>query len=162
MAVLRSVLRSIKTVAYFAWYGLDLAIRNPKTRPDRAAWLSKFCNAMLRAFDVKFSVEGEFPKSGVLISNHTGYLDILAYAAIKPAVYCAKAEMESWPVLGWMATMSGTVFVDRGAGGSAERARSGMQAAENEGVPVMFFPEGTTSNGKQVMPFRTGAACGVA
>jgi 1-acyl-sn-glycerol-3-phosphate acyltransferase len=156
VAVLRSVVRSIKAAAFFAWYGLDLAIRSPKTRRDRAAWLSKFCAAMLGAFGVRFTVEGDFPKSGVLISNHTGYLDILVYAGLSPVVYCAKAEMERWPLLGWMATMAGTVFVDRGAGGSAERAKSGMQAAESEGVPVTFFPEGTTSNGEQVLPFRTG------
>ena len=156
MSVLRSVVRSIKAVAYFAWYGLDLAIRNPKTRRDRGAWLSKFCKAMLVAFDVKLTVEGEFPKSGVLISNHTGYLDIVAYAALSPAVYCAKAEMENWFFLGWMTKMTGTVFIDRGAGGSAERAKAGMRAAEDEGVPVIFFPEGTTSSGEQVLPFRSG------
>ena len=156
MAVLRSVVRSIKAAAYFAWYGLDLAIRNPKTRRDRAAWLSKFCKAMLGAFDVKLTVEGEFPKSGVLISNHTGYLDIVVYAAQSAAVYCAKAEMEKWFFLGWMTKMTGTVFIDRGSGGSAERAKAGMRAAEEEGVPVIFFPEGTTSSGEQVLPFRSG------
>jgi lyso-ornithine lipid O-acyltransferase len=156
VAVLRSVVRSIKAVAYFGWYGLDLAIRNPKTRRDRGAWLSKFCKAMMVAFDVKLTVEGEFPKSGVLISNHTGYLDIVVYAALSPAVYCAKAEMEKWFFLGWMTKMTGTVFIDRGAGGSAERAKAGMRAAEEEGVPVIFFPEGTTSSGEQVLPFRSG------
>jgi 1-acyl-sn-glycerol-3-phosphate acyltransferase len=85
-----------------------------------------------------------------------GYIDIVVYSALCPVVYCAKAEMEGWPLLGWMATMAGTVFVDRGAGGSAERAVVGMQAAANEGVPVMFFPEGTTSNGEQILPFRSG------
>jgi 1-acyl-sn-glycerol-3-phosphate acyltransferase len=64
--------------------------------------------------------------------------------------------MESWPFLGWMTTMAGTVYVDRGAGGSADKATAGMQAAAAEGVPVVFFPEGTTSNGQQVLEFRTG------
>jgi 1-acyl-sn-glycerol-3-phosphate acyltransferase len=153
---LRSVVGSIKAMAYFGYYAMDLVARRPKTRRERAEWLHHFCAAMMRAFQVELSVEGEFPRSGVLISNHTGYLDILAYAAMSPVVYCAKGEMEGWPLLGWMATMSGTVFVDRGAGGSAERAKAGMKAAEDEGVPVVFFPEGTTSNGQQVLPFRSG------
>jgi 1-acyl-sn-glycerol-3-phosphate acyltransferase len=141
---------------YFAWFGLELVVRRPKTRRGRARWLHRLCAAMMRGFDVKLTVEGSFPKQGVLISNHTGYLDILAYAAMSPVVYCAKGEMESWPVLGWMATMAGTVFVDRGAGGSAERAKSGMRAAEEDRIPVVFFPEGTTSNGQQILPFRSG------
>jgi len=156
VAVLRSVVRSIKAVVYFLWYGLLLVLRRPQTRRDRSGWLSDFCAAMMRAFNIKLSVEGSFPASGVLISNHTGYLDILAYAALKPVVFCAKAEMEKWPLLGWMAMMAGSVFVDRGAGGSAERAKAGMRAAEDEGVPVMFFPEGTTSNGLEILPFHSG------
>jgi 1-acyl-sn-glycerol-3-phosphate acyltransferase len=156
VAVLRSIVRSIKAVLYFAWFGLELIVRRPKSRRGRARWLHRLCAALLRGFDVKLTIEGEFPKQGVLISNHTGYLDIAVYAAMSMAVYCAKAEMESWPVLGWMATMAGTVFIDRGAGGSAERAKAGMRAAEEDRIPVIFFPEGTTSNGEQVLPFRSG------
>ncbi len=118
--------------------------------------LSAFCRALQRTFKIEFTVEGHFPKRGVLISNHTGYLDILAYAAMNPVVYCAKGEMENWPLIGWITTMVGTVFVDRGAGGSAERAVKGMHAAAKAGIPVVFFPEGTTSNGQQVLEFKTG------
>jgi len=150
------VVRSIKAVTFFGWYGLELAVSRPQTRRQRSAWLHRFCGALQRNFDVRLTVEGTFPERGVLISNHTGYCDILAYAAMSPMVYCAKAEMEKWPFLGWMTTMAGTVFVDRGAGGSAERAKAGMKAAEDEGVPVTFFPEGTTSNGEQILPFKSG------
>lgn len=52
--------------------------------------------------------------------------------------------------------MSGTVYVDRGRGGSAAKAKSGMQAAADVGLPVVFFPEGTTSNGDGVLPFHSG------
>ncbi len=156
MAVWRSVIRSIKAVAYFGGYGLQLWIKNPKSRQDRAAWINSFLSSLMKAFDVKFTVEGQFPRGGVLISNHTGYLDIVSYAALSPVVYCAKAEMEHWFFLGWMTRMVGTVFVDRGRGGSAEKAKAGMQAAEQEGVPVVFFPEGTTSDGSVVLPLRTG------
>jgi 1-acyl-sn-glycerol-3-phosphate acyltransferase len=156
VTVLRSVVRSVKAVLYFAYFGLELAILRPQTPCDRARWLSRFCAAMLRGFGIAFTVEGSFPPRGVLISNHTGYLDILAYSALSPVVFCSKAEIEKWPLLGWMAMMSGTVFVDRGAGGSAERAKAGMKAAEDHDVPVVFFPEGTTSNGEQILPFRSG------
>lgn len=156
ISVVRSVVRSVKAVAFFGWFGLELVIKRPPTRCGRAEWLHRFCAAMLPAFGLKFTVEGKFPARGALISNHTGYLDILGFAALHPVVYCAKGEMESWPVLGWMATMAGTVFVDRGAGGSAERAKAGMRAAEEAGIPVVFFPEGTTTDGREVLPFKSG------
>ncbi len=58
--------------------------------------------------------------------------------------------------MGWMTTMSGAVYVARGHGGSAMRARKGMQAALDAGLPVVFFPEGTTSNGSQLLKFHSG------
>ena len=60
------------------------------------------------------------------------------------------------PVLGWMTTMAGTVYVARGHGGSAAKARSGMQAAADAGLPVVFFPEGTTTNGSELLKFHSG------
>jgi hypothetical protein len=55
-----------------------------------------------------------------------------------------------------MTTMSGTVYVERGRGGSAIRARTGLQSAAESNLPVVFFPEGTTSNGASVMRFHSG------
>ncbi len=111
---------------------------------------------ILRGFGVILTVEGSFPPHGALISNHLSYLDIVVYAALSPVVYCAKAEMEHWPIIGWMTMMAGTVFVERGAGGSAQRAQTGMRLAARAGIPVTFFPEGTTTDGTHLLPFRSG------
>jgi 1-acyl-sn-glycerol-3-phosphate acyltransferase len=105
---------------------------------------------------IALHVEGKFPERGAVISNHTGYLDIVAIAALHPCVFVSKAELEEVPVLGWMTTMAGTVYVERGRGGSAKRATGAINAAAHAGVPLVFFPEGTTSNGTGVLPFRTG------
>ena len=101
-------------------------------------------------------MEGVFPGRGAVISNHLSYLDIVVFAALHPCVFVSKAEIRRWPVVGWMTTMSGTVYVERGHGGSAMRARKGMQAALDAGLPVVFFPEGTTSNGSQLLKFHSG------
>ena len=105
---------------------------------------------------IEISAEGTFPESGAIIANHLGYMDIVAFAALCPCVFVAKAEMEDWPVLGWMTTMAGTVYVARGHGGSAARARGEMQSAMIAGLPVVFFPEGTTSDGSSLLKFHTG------
>lgn len=153
---LRSVVNSAKAAAYFGWYGLELLVKRPRNVRDGAEWLHRFAQSILRGFGVQVTLEGEFPERGVVISDHLTYLDIIVYAALHPVVYCSKAEVEKMPVLGFMACSAGTVMVERGAGGAAERARSGMQAAAAEGVPVVFFPEGTTTTGYSILPFRSG------
>jgi lyso-ornithine lipid O-acyltransferase len=110
----------------------------------------------MKAFGIEIEVIGDYPENGAVISNHTGYLDIVTFAALHHCVFVSKAEIAKWPVLGWMTTMSGTVYVDRGRGGSALKASTGMQAAADAGIPVVFFPEGTTTNGESMLPFRSG------
>lgn len=154
--MLHAVFGSIKLLGYFLRFGLELLIRQPSTRQDRAAWLHRFCSTALKGMGVSLTVEGAFPARGALISNHLSYVDIVVYAALQPCVFCSKAEIREWPVIGWMTTMSGTVYVERGRGGSALRARSGMQAAAEAGLPVVFFPEGTTTNGDGLLPFHSG------
>jgi lyso-ornithine lipid O-acyltransferase len=83
-------------------------------------------------------------------------VDIVVFAALHPCVFVSKAEIAAWPVVGWMTTMSGTVYVARGHGGSAMKARRGMQDTMDAGLPVVFFPEGTTTNGSQLLKFHSG------
>jgi 1-acyl-sn-glycerol-3-phosphate acyltransferase len=105
---------------------------------------------------IEITVEGVFPGRGAVIANHLSYLDIVVFASLHPCVFVSKEEVRRWPVVGWMTTMSGTVYVARGHGGSAMRARKGMQAALDAGLPVVFFPEWTTSNGSQLLKFHSG------
>src|SRR5277367_777389 len=140
----------------FVVAGTELAVKRPSTREERADWLHRFCASSLRGMGIEISVVGSFPERGAVISNHLSYLDIIVFAALHPCVFVSKAEIRSWPVVGWMTTMSGTVYVERGHGGSAMRARKGMQAAVDAGLPVVFFPEGTTSNGSGLLKFHSG------
>ena len=128
----------------------------PQTRQARAAWLHRFCATALHGLDLELTVEGQFPERGALISNHLSYLDIIVFAALSPCVFCSKAEIEHWPVIGWMTEMAGTVFIERGRGGSALKAKSGLKAAADAGLPTVFFPEGTTTNGEEMLPFHSG------
>jgi 1-acyl-sn-glycerol-3-phosphate acyltransferase len=83
-------------------------------------------------------------------------MDIVVLASLHPCVFVSKAEIAAIPVLGWMTTNSGTVYVERGHGGSAMRASSAMKQAMNAGLPVVFFPEGTTTNGAALLKFHSG------
>jgi 1-acyl-sn-glycerol-3-phosphate acyltransferase len=149
-------MRSIKLTGYFVRFGTELLVTQPKTRQARAEWLHRFCATALRGLDLQLTVEGEFPARGALISNHLSYIDIIVYAALSPCVFCSKAELQQVPIVGWMTTMAGTVYVERGRGGSAAKAGDGMKAAAEAGLPVVFFPEGTTTDGREMLPFHSG------
>lgn len=165
MNFLRSLWRSVQLVGLFTVACTELILRRPKTREARADWLHRFAARTVRRLRIEISAVGEFPEHGAIIANHLGYMDIVAFAALHPCVFVAKAEMESWPALGWMTTMAGTVYVARGHGGSAAKARYGMQSAMANDLPVVFFPEGTTTDGSTLLKFHTGLlaqamACG--
>src|SRR5262249_46649365 len=131
--------------------------KRPHTRAERAAWLCTMARRILHAMHIQVHVQGQPPASGAIISNHLSYLDILVHASVQPCVFVSKAEVRSTPVIGWMSMMSGTVYVERGAGGSAAKAAEGMAKGFRDGLPVVFFPEGTTGVGDEpVMPLRSG------
>ncbi len=157
MALVRKLYRAAKVIVHFSYAGIELAIQRPQTRADRAAWLSHFCQRVLRAMDVTFDIVGDIPMTGAVISNHLTYLDILIHSAMRPCVFVSKMELRKTPLLGWMSMMSGTVYVARGAGGSAAKAAEGMAKGFRDGLPVVFFPEGTTGVGDEpAMSFRSG------
>jgi 1-acyl-sn-glycerol-3-phosphate acyltransferase len=152
----RAVGRSFRLVGMFVVAGTELAVKRPQTREQRADWLHRFCARAMRGMGIEIDVVGRFPERGSVISNHLSYVDIVVFAALHPCVFVAKAEIAEWPVVGWMTTMSGTVYVARGHGGSAMKARRGMQDTVDAGLPVVFFPEGTTTNGRQMLKFHSG------
>lgn len=156
MRFFRSMKRSLQLAGYFVRYGTELLIRRPPTREARADWLHRFAAAALYGLGIKVEVTGRFPERGAVISNHLGYLDIVVFAALHPCVFVSKAELATYPVLGWMTTMAGTVYVARGHGGSALKARAGLEAAFQADLPVVFFPEGTTTNGNGMLKFHSG------
>jgi 1-acyl-sn-glycerol-3-phosphate acyltransferase len=143
-------------VGMFVEAGVELFVTRPSTRQGRADWLHRFCARSMRRMGITITMHGSFPERGSLITNHQTYLDIVTIAALHPCVFVSKAELVKVPVIGWMTTMAGTVFVERGRGGSALRASAGMKDASAAGLPVVFFPEGTTTNGREMLPFRSG------
>jgi len=153
----RKLYRAVKAVTLFLLASIELILTRPKTRAERAAWLSRFCARVLRSMGISFEIVGDIPMSGAVVSNHLTYLDILVHSAMRPCVFVSKVELRKTPLLGWMSMMSGTVYVARGAGGSAAKAAEGMAKGFRDGLPVVFFPEGTTGVGDvPAMSFRSG------
>ena len=124
-------------------------------RHARAAWLHQCSGRMLRIFRTRPVVHGTVPLTGLLVCNHLSYLDILVLSSICPAVFVAKRDVKSWPVFGWMAALAGTVFVNRERRLQAAEAAGEIEAALNDDALVVLFPEGTSSDGKTVLPFKS-------
>jgi 1-acyl-sn-glycerol-3-phosphate acyltransferase len=105
----------------------------------------------------QLNVEGEVPdEPAVLISNHVSYIDAPALLTLTPATAIAKQEIDRWPIVGTAARSLGVVFVDRSCAWSGARAiRRSLRMLE-AGVSVLGFPEGTTTNGTCLLPFKRG------
>ncbi len=118
----------------------------------RLIWASR---RLLRIFDVQFQTTGPIPKSGLLVSNHLSYLDILVLCALTPAIFVAKREVKKWPVFGSFARLGGTLFADREKRVQVGQLTGSMRAVLNQGALVILFPEGTSSDGRSVLPFKS-------
>ena len=89
----------------------------------------------------------------LVVANHVSWLDIFVINALYPCRFVAKAEIRAWPVLGWLAHAGGTVFIARGNRRELRHIFKGIVAVLAQGQRVAFFPEGTTSQQGEVLPF---------
>ena len=121
----------------------------------RARWLQHVCRRVLRVFSLEHEVHGPMPTRGLLVCNHLSYLDILVLSATTPCIFVAKLEVRGWPVFGWFASRAGTLFLQREARSAAARVAGEIRAALDAGMLVVLFPEGTTSDGRDVLPFKS-------
>jgi len=85
--------------------------------------------------------------------NHISWLDIPALGSVAPVRFLSKIEVKSWPVIGWLATAAGTLYIRRGQQGEAGKAADDITASLKQGGQVLVFPEGTTSDGVVLKPF---------
>jgi lyso-ornithine lipid O-acyltransferase len=121
----------------------------------RAEWLHASCARIGRRLSLSPEVSGGPDGSCLTVSNHLTYLDILVYGAVRPFVFVAKSEVRRWPLLGTLAKLGGTIFVDRGRSLQVAEASRQIEQGLRDGLAVLVFPEGTSSDGREVLPFRS-------
>jgi 1-acyl-sn-glycerol-3-phosphate acyltransferase len=93
---------------------------------------------------------------GVLLAvNHMSYLDMPVLAGVIPVSFVAKAEVAKWPFFGLMSKLVRTVFVERERRSKAGKQRDAIRERLEEGGTVVLFPEGTSSDGNRVLPFKS-------
>jgi lyso-ornithine lipid O-acyltransferase len=121
----------------------------------RAPWAQWISREFLRLINCKVRVSGAIPRHGLIVCNHLSYLDILAILSVCQAAFVSKNEVRRWPFFGLLATMAGTIFVDRGRRTAVFMPLESVVCALKAGHPVVLFPDGTSSDGSEVLPFRS-------
>lgn len=111
--------------------------------------------AMMRVLGMRHEVEGAaMAMRGAVVANHSSWFDIFTLNAAKRVYFVSKAEVAGWPGIGFLAKITGTVFIAR----DPKQARAQQDVFENRllaGHKLLFFPEGTSTDGLRVLPFKS-------
>lgn len=113
------------------------------------------CRNALRIIGLRYVKQGEpMRQPGAIVANHSSWLDIFTLNAASRLYFVSKSEVASWPGIGWLARATGTVFIRR----DPKDAKTQTKIFEDRliaGHKLLFFPEGTSTDGLQVIPFKT-------
>jgi 1-acyl-sn-glycerol-3-phosphate acyltransferase len=155
-----SAIRAALKVARTTFTALDVIGRARLQRfggAERAARLHWACAEIAAIHGLRLAVTGRWPRGpAVIVSNHVSYLDAIAIAACVPCAPIAKGEVEAWPILGPASGALGAMFVARDSGMDRARVLRRALRALRGGVRVLNFPEGTTTDGSELLPFHRG------
>ena len=113
----------------------------------------RWSQQILEILGITVELSGSIPPGGLLVSNHISFIDVFAINARLPSSFVAKDEVMRWPLIGWLAKRTDTLFLERGSRSAAQRARENLVGHLQDNKRVVVFPEGTTSNGDSVLPF---------
>jgi lyso-ornithine lipid O-acyltransferase len=133
-------------------YGLR-RLRRPQTLEERALWLHDTTRLVLDRAGVAIQVDGRPATHGLVVSNHLTYLDIPIYSAVMPCFFVSKAEVDGWWLFGQAARNGGTIFINRSSMASGNAAAEAIADRLHLPVPVLLFPEATSTDGAEVRKF---------
>ncbi|MFC2967258.1 lysophospholipid acyltransferase family protein [Acidimangrovimonas pyrenivorans] len=113
------------------------------------------CRAALVILGIRLTVRGRpMQMKGAVVANHASWLDIFTLNAVQRIYFVAKAEVAGWAGIGWLARATGTVFIAR-RGREAKAQKELFEARLRAGHKLLFFPEGTSTDGLRVLPFKS-------
>jgi 1-acyl-sn-glycerol-3-phosphate acyltransferase len=147
--LLRVVLHLLRGVWIIRYTFPGLSVTQKEERVQ--AW----ARALLAQLAIKLVVNGQPPLGGpvLLVANHISWLDIVVMHAARHCRFVSKADVHHWPVVGTLADAAGTLYITRESRRDAMRVVHQMAQQLRAGDVLAVFPEGTTGDGSQVMPF---------
>ena len=156
MRSLRACWRLLRMLAHIA-KGLGIvALRFPALSPDRQhAHVQAWSLQLLAHAGIRLRILGTPPVTGpvMLVANHLSWLDIPVMHAARHCRFVSKSDVQGWPIIGALATAAGTLYIERSSRRDALRMVRTMQEALERGEVLAVFPEGTTGDGREMLPF---------
>lgn len=119
--------------------------------PDLVSWWHA---GLCRALGLQVEVSGEIVPGSLLVANHVSWLDISLMGSRAQIDFLSKADVRNWPLIGWMAEIAGTLFIERGAGEVGSLIPR-MSDRMRRGKHLAIFPEGTTTDGSRLQRFHS-------
>jgi len=126
--------------------------------PKGAKWFPVRVNRMLLfLLKIQVTLNGELATNGpvLIVSSHSSWIDILAINSLGPTYFVAKQEVAGWPIFGILAKLKGTFFIDRTSRHATGIATTELATRMLNGDRMVLFPEGTSSDGNRVLPFKS-------
>lgn len=131
----------------FVWFWPHMARRFPM----------HYHRVVCRILGIRVKIVGTPPDEGptLIASNHVSWLDIMVLSSVAPLSFIAKREVNGWPFFGSLARLQRTVFVDRNRRHATGNSRNEMRDRLKARDILVLFPEGTSSDGHQILPFKS-------
>lgn len=127
----------------------------------KAKLIQWWCAKLLTTFNIRVKVVGSLPtdscfsSNSMLVANHISWSDIHALNSLVPLRFIAKSEIKNWPIFGYLVSKANTLFIDRSRRQDAKRTIDTAYASLQNGDNLCFFPEGTTTDGTEMKPFKS-------
>ena len=154
--LLRTTTRISLLVLHLAWGVTAAGLAFPLLRPvQRDRFIMAWARRLLRVLGVRAQLASppRLVGGALLVCNHVSWLDIYLIYAAQRVHFVSKAEVRNWPVAGWLAKKTGTLFIERGRRADTARINVEMRELMQDGAWVAVFPEGTTSDGRGLRRF---------
>lgn len=117
--------------------------------------MSLYCRAVAWIIGMRLRIQGSPPTAPfILVANHISFTDILALCTVSPGCFVSKAEVANWPGLGQLVSATNAIFLQRETREDIRRVNQLINDLLGQGGGILFFPEGTTSDGSSVRPFK--------
>ena len=147
-------------LALHVFYGMLLAAIYPHlNQTGQRRILKSWSRQLLTILNIGIQIEGQQLARGesgcLMVANHVSWLDIFVLNAIHPSRFIAKSEVRDWPIFGWLSRRIGTIFIERAMRQDASRISRHVSLLLKQGACIGLFPEGTTTDGKQVGHFHS-------
>lgn len=158
---LRTHFRLLRTVLHLCQGSATVAFIYPWLGEQRRQALKqRWSRQLLAMLGVQLRYRGGLPTAnvlpgGLIVANHISFLDIFVVNAVAPTAFVSKDDVRNWPLIGWLCARTDTVFLERGSRIAAQRTRERLVSHLSNGKRIALFPEGTTTRGDTVLPFRS-------